>query len=217
MRFHPEAVGALQKKGLQKLGPIMTRRRFYLVGGTALAIYFGHRLSVDLDWFTEHPIEDPMRLAQEIRDEGISFKTGSVDRGTLYGTVSGIRASFLEYHYPLLKPLVLWMEVGCSMASREDIACMKLSAIAQRGSKKDFVDIYALGLKYVPLRQMLRLYQKKYAIQDIAHVLYGLAYFDDADKERMPRMLWNIDWSTVKKTIQRWGKQAAGSGNLDTI
>lgn len=195
----------------------MARRQFYLAGGTALAIYFGHRHSVDLDWFTENPIRDPMRLSQEIRDEAISFKAGAIERGTLYGAVSGIRVSFLEYRYPLLRPRVSWPEVGCLMASLEDIACMKLSAIAQRGSKKDFVDIYALGLKHIPLKEMLELYQKKYTVQDIAHVLYGLAYFDDADKERMPRMLWNVDWKTIKKTIQRWAREAAKSHTPNTI
>ncbi len=88
------------------------------------------------------------------------------------------------------------------------IACMKLSAIAQRGSRKVFVDVYALGLEHIPLRQMLQLYQEKFAVRDIVHVLYGLAYFDDADKERMPRMLWDIDWKTIKKTIQGWVREA---------
>jgi hypothetical protein len=211
IKFHSEPLNAVQKIAIQKLGSIMARRQFYLAGGTAMAIYFGHRHSVDLDWFTGKHIEDPLRLAQEIRDERISFKASSIERGTLYGAVSGIRVSFMEYRYTLLRPLVSWPEVGCLMASLEDIACMKLSAIAQRGSKKDFVDIYALGLKHVPLKEMLQLYQKKYTIQDIAHLLYGLAYFDDADKERMPRMLWDIDWKTIKKTIQRWGREAANS------
>jgi predicted nucleotidyltransferase component of viral defense system len=186
----------------------MTQRQFYLAGGTALAIYFGHRYSVDLDWFTKKQIRDPMRLAQEIRDQGIHLKTVSIEKGTLYGTVSGVKVSFLEYRYPLLRPHVAWPEFGCSISSMEDIACMKLSAIAQRGSRKDFVDIYALGLGHVPLRQMLQLYQEKFAVRDIAHVLYGLAYFDDADKERMPRMLWDIDWKTIKKTIQGWVREA---------
>ena len=90
------------------------------------------------------------------------------------------------------------------MASMEDIACMKLSAVAQRGSKKDFIDIYALGLRHFSLKEMLQLYQKKYAVRDIAHVLYGLTYFDDAERERMPKMFWSINWKTVKKTIQGW-------------
>lgn len=165
-----------------------------------MAAYFGHRHSVDLDWFTENPIEDAMRLAREIREEGIYFQTSSIERGTLYGTVSGVRVSFLEYGYPLLKPNILWSEFGCVVASLEDIACMKLSAISQRGSKKDFVDIDALGLKHIPLNEMLQLYQRKYAVQDMAHVLYGLAYFDDAGRERMPHMLWAIDWKTIWRT-----------------
>lgn len=210
MGFHPEVLGAVQKRVLRQLGPVMTEWQFYLGGGTALAIYLGHRRSLDLDWLTGKRIADPMRLAQDIRDEGIPLVTGQVERGTLHGRVSGVRVSFLEYRYPLLKPLVSWPEGGCLIASLEDLASMKLSALAQRGSKKDFVDVYALGLRHKPLQEMLRLYQQKYSIEDIAHVLYGLAYFDDADRERMPRMLWDSDWRTVKKTIQEWVREVAG-------
>ncbi|HEY3116114.1 MAG TPA: nucleotidyl transferase AbiEii/AbiGii toxin family protein, partial [Chloroflexota bacterium] len=137
-----------------------------LVGGTALALYFGHRHSVDLDWFTGERIADPIRLAQDIRDEGVSLVTGQIELGTLYSSVSGVRVSFLEYRYPLLEPLTSWPEFGCLLASLDDLACMKLSAVAQRGSKKDFVDIYALGLNHRPVQDMLRLYQQKYSIAD---------------------------------------------------
>jgi hypothetical protein len=209
LSFHPEALGTVQKKVLRQLGPLMTQRQFYLGGGTALAIYFGHRRSVDFDWFTRERLTDPLRLAQEIRDEKIPFVSGQVERGTLHGTVSGVRVSFLEYRYPLLDTAVLWSDFGCRIASLDDLACMKLSALAQRGSKKDFVDIYALGLKHRSLPHMLRLYQQKYAIEDPGHVLYSLVYFDDADKERMPRMLWDIDWRAVKNALQKWVKEIA--------
>lgn len=188
----------------------MTQWQFYLGGGTALAIYLGHRHSVDLDWFTGDRIIDPLRLAQDMRDEGISFVTGQIERGTLHGSVSSVRVSFLEYRYPLLRPLISWPEFECLIASLEDLVCMKLSALAQRGSKKDFVDIYALGLRYQSLQDMLRLYQQKYSVKDTAHVLYSLAYFHDADKERMPRMLWETGWRTIKKTIQGWVREVAG-------
>ena len=213
IKLHSTALSAIQKTVLRKLGPVMTQQQFYLAGGTALAVYFGHRHSVDLDWFTKKQIRDAIRLAQEIHAEDIHLKTVSIEKGTLYGTVSGVKVGFLEYRYPLLRPLVPWPEVGCLIASMQDIACMKLSAIAQRGSRKDFVDIYALGLKHISLKQMLQLYQEKFAVQDIAHVLYGLAYFDDADKERMPRMLWDIDWKTIKKVIQGWVREAARPQN----
>jgi hypothetical protein len=40
-------------------------------------------------------------------------------------------------------------------------------------------------------------------------VLYGLAYFDQADRERMPRMSWDTDWRTVKRTIRGWVREVA--------
>jgi predicted nucleotidyltransferase component of viral defense system len=209
IRFHPKVLSPLQRKILLELGPILMQQHFYLGGGTTLAIYLGHRHSVDLDWFIDEGMGDPMLLAKDIRDKGIPFITGQVERGTLHGTVSGVRISFLEYKYPLLKPLVSWRKVPCQMASLEDLACMKLSALTQRGSKKDFVDIYALGLRHFSLRDMLRLYQRKYSVEDIGHVLYSLSYFDDANRERLPRMFWDINWRMVKKTIQRWVRKVA--------
>ena len=83
-------------------------------------------------------------------------------------------------------------------------------AIAQRGSKKDFIDVYAMGLAHRPLRDMLRLYRQKYAVGDVGHLLYALAYFDDADAERTPPMLWEVNWRTVKKAIRGWVKEVAG-------
>ena len=209
MSFHPEALGAVQQKVLRQLGPIMTNGQFYLGGGTALAVYLGHRHSVDLDWFTGERISDPMRLAQTIREQETPFETSQIEKGTLYGILSGVRVSFLEYRYLLLEPLVPWPMFGCLIAALDDLACMKLSALAQRGAKKDFVDLYALGLQHKPLPARLRLYQRKYSVKDLAHVLYALAYFDDADRERMPRMLWDTDWRTIKKTIQGWVRQVA--------
>src|SRR5437870_361966 len=157
MSLRREPLGAVQQRVLRQIGKLLTPREFYLVGGTALAAYLGHRRSVDLDWFTGEPLADPVRLAQEIRDEGVSFVTSRVDRGTLHGTVARVRVSLLEYRYPLLAPLVHWPEFDCRIASLDDIACMKLAAVAQRGAKKDFVDIYALAVRHRPLLEMLRL------------------------------------------------------------
>jgi hypothetical protein len=188
----------------------MAAQNFYLGGGTALAIHLGHRRSVDFDWFTRERLADPLRLAQDLNDQGIAFVTRSVDRGTLHGAVSGVQVSFLEYRYALLQSLVVWPMFGCALASLADLACMKLSALAQRGAKKDFVDIYALGIQYCSLPDMLSWYQQKYAVTDFTHVLYSLTYFDDADRERMPRMFWESSWRTIKKTIAQWVR------NLDT-
>lgn len=210
MTFHQEAIEVAQKDALRRLGPVATGRGFYLAGGTALALHFGHRLSVDFDWFTGQPMTDPLRLAQNLRAENIDFTTGQTAPGTLYGTVGGVQVSFFDYPYPLLQPLVLWPAYGCSLASLDDLACMKLSAIAQRGAKKDFLDLYALGLRHKPLPVLLDLYRQKYAVDDIAHLLYALVYFDDADPEPLPTLLWDLDWQTVKDTVHAWVRTVAG-------
>jgi len=215
MKWHPEVLEAVQKEVLCQLGPVMARWGFYLGGGTALALYLGHRLSVDLDWFTPEPLDDPLGLARRLVDEGLQFTTGQVARGTLHGFVSGVRVSFLEYRYPLLEPISSWSEGGCTIASLDDLVCMKLSAVAQRGSRKDFVDVYALGIKHRSLSDMLKLYKKKFGIDDIAHILYGLSYFDDAEQEQMPKMLWDISWETVKATIRQWVKEIMNVGGVD--
>lgn len=211
MKWHSEVLGARQLKVLRSIGSHMTRWNFYLAGGTAIALHLGHRHSVDLDWFTGEGIADPLTLARDIEAEGIPFATSQIARGTLHGAISGVRISLLGYRYPLLKPLVSWSECGCSLASLDDLACMKLSALAQRGARKDFADLYALGLKHCSLEEMLRLYQRKFSIQDIGHLLYSLVYFDDADRERLPRMLWTADWRTIKETIREWVREVAGT------
>ncbi len=209
MTFHSEILQGAQAQVLRELAPLISSRQFYLGGGTALAIYLGHRLSIDLDWFTQGNIADPLRFAQELRDEGASFITGSIERGTLHGMMEMVRLSFMEYHYPLLEPAILWPDFACPLASVADLACMKLSAVAQRGSRKDFIDIFALASN-LSLKEMLSLYQRKYSVKDISHVLYGLSYFDDAEREISPRLLWDMDWKVVKKTIQEWVREVAG-------
>ena len=137
-----------------------------------------------LIWFTAEPLPDPLQLAQSLREQGIAFVTRQVAPGTLHGSVHGVRLSLLEYRYPQLADLRTWG--GSRVAARADLDAMKLAALAQRGAEKDFVDVYALGSRSSSLRQMLRWYQEKHAVGDLAHVLYSLAYFDDADRERMP-------------------------------
>lgn len=206
MKFHIEGLKSKQVSVLRKVAPIIQPRAFYLAGGTALAIYFGHRVSEDLDWFTSGQLGDAMVLAQSLRDEKLDFVTKQIAPGTLHGSISDVRVTFLEFKYPLLKVPTQWKEMGCALASLEDLACMKLSAIAQRGARKDFCDIYALGTKQFSLKEMVDLYSKKFGVKDTSPVLYGLTYFDDAESERMPKMLWDVKWIEIKKAVQNWVK-----------
>jgi hypothetical protein len=204
MSLHEEILTVRQRKALRLLGPKTAQRAFYLAGGTAIALHLGHRRSVDFDWFLEGRIADPLGLAGEIRAEGVPFQSGQIARGTLYGALYDVRVSFLEFHYPMLDPLVDWPEYGCHLAGLRDLASMKLAAITQRGSRKDFIDLYALGTSGQTLPEMLAWYGEKFDVTDIGHVLYALAYFDDAESERMPRMLWTAPWNQIKRTVQGW-------------
>lgn len=209
MSLHPEALARGQQPVLRVLGPLMQAEGFYLAGGTAVALHLAHRRSVDLDWFTGGAMGDALALARRLQDRGAPLTVDAVRPGTLHARLHRVRVTFLEYRYPLLGEAVAWSEYGCQLAPLDDLGCMKLSAIAQRGAKKDFVDLYALATQHRPLPHLLQAYRRKYHVADLAHVLYGLAYFDDADRQRMPTMLWDVDWRTVKRTIRHWVTELA--------
>lgn len=211
MSFHPEVLEERQAAVLAATGPPLAARGFLLGGGTGLALVLGHRRSVDFDWFCTEAMGDPQLLARSLRDEGLGLRTDQVARGTLHGTVEGVRVTLLEFRYPLQAEPIRWPERDLSILSLDDIACMKLSAIAQRGSRKDFVDLFALGKEHRPLPELLDLYRKKFEIQEIGHLLYSLVYFEDAEKERMPNMLWKVEWPEVRQQIEDWARELASS------
>jgi len=202
MDLHETVLDASTRDALVELGPYMTGRGLYLGGGTAVALHLGHRRSRDLDWFSERRLPDIMVLASDLEATGIDISVESVERGTLHCKVMDVPVTVLEYPYPLLRNTTTSVDLGYRLASLEDLAAMKVSAIAQRGSVKDFLDVYAMLRSGLDLSTMLDLYRKKYSIGDISHVLYGLSYYDDADQEEMPVMLWDVRWETVRATIR---------------
>ena len=172
----------------------MADEGFYLGGGTAIALHLGHRRSVDLDWFTTERIDDPLRLVARVRDDGVIIEDTRTDKGTVHGRVDDVRVSLIEYRYPQLGTVVRLEGSGAPIAVLDDLAAMKLSALAQRGTRRDFVDVHALAQEFRPLPEMLDLYRRKFDVEDTTHVVYGLSYFDDADAEQMPTMLRDTDW-----------------------
>lgn len=203
----PTILGATQARVFARTAGAIAARGFLLGGGTALALVYAHRRSIDFDWFTADALGDPLRLAAELREAGVPLEVTGVDRGTLHGTVDGVRLSLLEYRYGLLASPVPVPSSEARLLSLDDIAAMKLSAVTQRGSRKDFVDIHVLATRHKPLRELLEAYSRKYGIADVGHVYFALAYFDDAESEPMPEMLWPLHWDEVKRNVQRWLKE----------
>jgi hypothetical protein len=124
--------------------------------------------------------------------------------GTLHASEAGVLVSFPRYRYPLVEQLVEWPEFGFALGSIRDLAAMKLAAIGNRGARKDFVDLFALGGTGLTLSEMLRLYQRRFAVEDVAHVVFSLSYFEDAEREEMPEMLWPVRWEEIKRTVRGW-------------
>ncbi len=207
MKLHRDILPARQRRVLKQLGPVVSERGFYLGGGTALALRLGHRVSVDLDWFSEADFGDPASLAAALKHAGLPFRTTMTAEGTLHGTIDDVEVSFLQYRYPRLRPL--GRARGFRIASLDDLACMKLSAVVNRGTKKDFVDVWALCQKHRPLHELIGLYQRRYDVEDRGHLFTALCYFADAERTRMPRMRWDVGWTTVEQQLEGWVVDAA--------
>lgn len=180
---------------LKELQAIPELKELRLVGDTSLALQLGHRISIDLDLFGSFDSSLPLEMF--LFDFENVNKTGS-NRFMQFFEIDGVKVDFVNYNYPWLnEPLI---EEGIQLASIEDIAAMKINAIINRGTKKDFIDIDFLLERY-SLAQILELYQQKYGVKDYQIALRCLSYFEDAENEAMPRMLVKKDWKTIKSDI----------------
>ena len=204
--IHAEVLPDEQLACLRGLAPAATSLGFYLAGGTAVALHLGHRRSVDFDWFAPRFPGQPVDLSESLVAHGIVLEPTALAEQTVHGRIGGVKVSFLEFRPPLLEPLVEWAEVGCRLASCADLAAMKLLAVAQRGTKKDFIDVHALS-RQMRLARMLDCYQTRFGVTDTSRILAGLCFFDDAEAEPMPVMLVPLDWETVKRDLRDMVRQ----------
>ena len=169
---------------------------FALAGGTSLSLQIGHRISLDLDFFGNSPFEinEMLDLLHLLGNVSILKQS----RNILITEVNGVKVDFVNYRYPLLRNI---LEIdGIRLVSTADIAAMKFGAVAGRGRKRDFTDIYFL-LQEFSLAEMMSFYNAKYDDGSEMMVARSLTYFDDADGDQDMQMLKKAPWNTVKKTI----------------
>ena len=199
-------VGVLPRKTAKLLEKMKTKKwlsNFYLAGGTALALQYGHRQSVDLDFFTGKNFTKA-NLLREISAVG-NFRILNEDENTLEGVLEGVKVSFMMYPYPLLNKLIFY-DTNVSLADETDIAIMKIGAIAGRNTKKDFIDLFFyLNRNKMTIRNLLRLADEKFkpAQYDPYHVYKSLVYFREAEKDPMPFMIVDVKWKDVKKFFEK--------------
>lgn len=174
--------------------PVFSEHR--LVGGTSLALQYGHRLSIDLDFFSTHPIdyEEILLIIKSLGKVEIVSKSKFIN----CFFVNDIKVDFVSLPYQWIDDPIF--EDSIRLASIKDIAAMKLAAITNRGSKKDFIDI-ALLIKELGLQQMMKFYHEKYPDGMEMMVLRSLVYFQDAELQPDPIMLVPYNWDSIKKLI----------------
>ncbi len=166
-----------------------------------MALQLGHRVSRDLDFFSEAGFD-----AEELRNNLNPDETSIIRKGTLHALKDGVRISFLFYALPLVFPCHPWR--GIEIASWEDIIAEKFKNISQRGSKKDFYDLYAGIVLKASIDHACRMFKRRFSETDINlyHVLKSLVYFEDADEEPEPGLIMEGKewaWSSVKGFFEK--------------
>lgn len=181
---------------LKQLMQIPALQQFNLVGGTALALQIGHRISIDLDLFTPTDF-DNTQLIEILQSLG-NLEILADKPPFLQVRLDDLKIDFLKFPYPFVQE---YIEIeGVRLVPIESIAVMKLLAIARRGVKKDFFDLYFLLERYSMI-ELVQLFEKKIPQVDLFHIFKSLLYFEDAEQEADPKMRLKVSWKKVKKVI----------------
>ena len=190
--IQPDTLELLKRLASQ---PELAKTR--LVGGTALALQYGHRQSIDLDFFGTLPEDkdELIDMAKQIGNVIITNKSKSI----VQTVINQVKVDFVDYsRYAWIDELV--QGEGFVLASDKDIAAMKINAIIGRGTRKDFIDLYVL-LQHYSLDEIMGFYKQKYPEFSEYRALLSMTYFEDAEMQDMPKMFIETPWEEMKKTI----------------
>lgn len=196
------------KESLAILGKSELLKDAYLAGGTALCLQFAHRFSYDFDFFIQKEFDSKI-LVQQIKKLFPDFQLERTAWGTILGYIGKTRFSLFFYDYPLLSKPYKFLEIN--IADLKDIAPMKIAAISDRGTKRDFIDLFFIVKikKALTLEEILKLYDKKFKLlkENKLHILKSLSYFEDANRDEMPKMIKKVKWPEVKKFFKEKAKK----------
>ena len=196
--LHQETVEPETLDLLKKLMQIPGLNQFRLVGGTALALIFGHRKSIDLDLFSDKPFERDSILEQLRNNFSNVTLADQKSPRLLFTTINNVKVDFVHTFESFFTAEETLEEIR--FASLPEIAALKLNAIAGRGAKKDYWDLNAL-LKVYSFREMFDFYQTRYPNNSLMMIAKSIPYFIEADQDIDPLCLQKLSWNTVKKNI----------------
>lgn len=191
------AISSHTADALALLGKSGILKDAYLAGGTACALHLGHRFSFDLDFFTNR--EFPAKVVMKQLEKLPEFKLQKTAKWTILGSFPQVKFSYFYYPYPLVGKTSKFANLH--IASLSDIAAMKIAAICDRGTKRDFIDLYFIAKQKFSLDEVLDFYDKKYKklTNNLYTILKSLRYFVDADSEDLPEMIQKVSWDQVKE------------------
>jgi predicted nucleotidyltransferase component of viral defense system len=173
--------------------------QFYLVGGTGLSLLKGHRDSIDIDLFTHQPF-DGNAIASIVLEKFVNVKVQGITKFFLFTYIDNVKVDFVKNNTPLNFPVQI-IE-GIRIADERDIAALKLKAIFQRGSKKDFIDLYVLLQQY-SVQDLIDFFQAKFPNTEVGQLLMTMYYFGDAEENEMPKLYINTNWEEIKTYISQ--------------
>ena len=187
---------------LRRLMKVDELSTFQLVGGTALSLQYGHRISADLDLFSTKEFETQF-IATVLERHFQNFTYLNVTNPIgLFGYIGDVKVDFVKYHhYPAIQePKEIQ---GIRFMSIPDIIAMKVNAVLKRGVKKDLWDIAEL-LQHYSIRDFITFYQQKFPSQQLLiSIPQALTYFDDAEETEDPVSLKGQTWESVKNFIRQ--------------
>jgi len=167
---------------------------FYLAGGTGLALYLGHRISNDLDFFTEQDINQyELELIFNKENSQKIYQT----KNSIWYKFGNIEISFFKYPYRCIENFQKIFNI--KLASKKDIYAMKTMALIQRGAKKDFYDIYEFFNEYT-IKEIKEILITKFDFNNVNfyQLVKAINYFDDAEMNPDVESLKSVEWDKIK-------------------
>jgi len=203
MTIHSEALDDEKLRIIRLQAQLVSEGQFFLAGGTALGIRFGHRISKDLDWFSPNNFDAKALRAslEKLSEKPTAFQQNSAH--TLRAYYGQLETSFIAYRQ--MPPQVEHLPLAgqqIPVASIQMLAVMKAAALHDRGTKRDFIDVreicrqpgWSVAKFIMTATNNLPLQPKQMEL--------ALSYFKDAERDPMPAG-YKHTWETVKADLSK--------------
>ncbi len=185
---------------LKKMVSLPELKSFRLVGGTALSLLLGHRKSIDLDFFTDQPLDKDILIPALEDSFGGIITINDRSRSIYQCIIQNIKVDFVSVRDPFLNPIQIIDNIP--FADIKDLIALKLNAVKGRGVKKDFWDIARL-LQIYSFNELFQFYHDRYNYDDTFAVIRSVVYFIDAENTITPESLDDMTWDKVKQIITK--------------